>query len=160
MKHKVGDVVQIKSLDWYNENKDEDGWVGEGHMSSFGCDMSEYCGMKAKISKISYNQYRIDIDDGHWEWCDYMLEEDAPEDMVNHPSHYTWLKEKCGIEVIDITRHLDFVSGNIVKYALRASKNKEKGYSDKEKELEDWKKCKWYIEDKIKSLEEEIKNTH
>lgn len=82
------------------------------------------------------------------------------EDMVNHPSHYTWLKDKCGIEVIDITRHLDFVSGNIVKYALRASKKKEKGYSDKEKELEDWKKCKWYIEDKIKSLEEEIKNTH
>ena len=26
-------------------------------------------------------------------------------DKVNHPSHYTWLKELCGIEVIDITRY-------------------------------------------------------
>lgn len=24
-------------------------------------------------------------------------------DNVNHPSHYTWLKDKCGVEVIDIT---------------------------------------------------------
>ena len=29
-------------------------------------------------------------------------------DNVNHPPHYTWLKDKCGIEVIDITRHMDF----------------------------------------------------
>lgn len=25
-------------------------------------------------------------------------------DNVNHPPHYTWLKDKCGIEVIDIVR--------------------------------------------------------
>lgn len=28
-------------------------------------------------------------------------------DSVNHPAHYTWLKELCGIEVIDITRHVN-----------------------------------------------------
>lgn len=28
-------------------------------------------------------------------------------DSVNHPKHYTWLKELCGIEVIDITRHVN-----------------------------------------------------
>lgn len=27
------------------------------------------------------------------------------EDKVNHPSHYTWLKELCDVEVIDITRY-------------------------------------------------------
>ena len=32
----------------------------------------------------------------------------APDDKVNHPSHYTWLKDLCGIEVIDIIRHMDF----------------------------------------------------
>ena len=37
-------------------------------------------------------------------------------DKVNHPSHYTWLKDKCGIEVIDITRHMDFNLGNAIKY--------------------------------------------
>ena len=37
-------------------------------------------------------------------------------DNVNHPPHYTWLKDKCGIEVIDITRHMDFCLGNAIKY--------------------------------------------
>ena len=41
-------------------------------------------------------------------------------DRVNHPSHYTWLKDLCGIEVIDITRHMNFNLGNVIKYTLRA----------------------------------------
>lgn len=76
------------------------------------------------------------------------------EDKVNHPSHYTWLKEKCGIEVIDITRHMDFCLGNAVKYILRAGHKAEEGYSDRQKEIEDLKKAKWYIEDKLKTLEQ------
>lgn len=76
-------------------------------------------------------------------------------DNVNHPSHYTWLKEKCGIEVIDITRHLDFDSGNAIKYILRAGHKSEEGYSDKEKQIEDFKKAIFYLNDKIKMLEGE-----
>lgn len=74
-------------------------------------------------------------------------------DMVNHPSHYTWLKEKCGIEVIDITRHLDFDTGNAVKYLLRAGHKSEKGMTDMEKTIQDLKKAAWYINDRIKTLE-------
>ena len=72
------------------------------------------------------------------------------EDKVNHPSHYTWLKNLCGIEVIDITRHMSFNLGNVVKYVLRAGHKSEKGYSDFDKEIEDLKKAKWYLEDEIK----------
>lgn len=79
----------------------------------------------------------------------------SKEDKVNHPSHYTWLKEKCGIEVIDITRHLDFDSGNAVKYILRAGHKSEEGYSSKEKQIEDFKKAIFYLNDKVKMLEEE-----
>lgn len=75
------------------------------------------------------------------------------EDKVNSPNHYTWLKDKCGIEVIDITRWLDFDTGNAVKYLLRAGYKSEEGYSDKEKEIEDLKKAVWYINDKIKMIE-------
>lgn len=75
------------------------------------------------------------------------------DNKVDHPSHYTWLKEKCGIEVIDITRHMDFCSGNAVKYLLRAGHKSEEGYSAKQKEIEDLKKAIWYINDKIKQLE-------
>lgn len=71
---------------------------------------------------------------------------------IDHPSHYTWLKEKCGIEVIDIARHLDFCLGNAVKYILRAGHKTEEGLTDKEKAVEDLKKAAWYINDKINSL--------
>lgn len=74
------------------------------------------------------------------------------EDKVNHPPHYTWLKKKCGIEVIDITRHLNFCKGNAVKYLLRAGYKTEEGYLDKQKEIEDLKKAIWYIEDEINQL--------
>lgn len=30
LKYKIGDQVKIKSLDWYNKNKDEDGYVDTG----------------------------------------------------------------------------------------------------------------------------------
>ena len=42
MKHKVGDVVQIKSLDWYNKNKDEDGWVRKEGTVVFVTEMYQY----------------------------------------------------------------------------------------------------------------------
>lgn len=78
------------------------------------------------------------------------------EDKVNHPSHYTWLKDKCGIEVIDITRHLDFDLGNAIKYILRSGKKTEQGYDDIEKEIEDLQKAIFYINDKIKLLNDKI----
>lgn len=78
--------------------------------------------------------------------------EKKEEDMVNHPSHYTWLKEKCGIEVIDITRWLDFNIGNAVKYLLRAGHKSEQGLSEKEKTIQDLEKAVWYINDKISQL--------
>ena len=85
---------------------------------------------------------------------------DSCTDKVNHPSHYTWLKDLCGIEVIDITRHMDFCSGNAVKYLLRAGHKSEEGYSDRQKQIEDLKKAVWYINDKIVQLENgEASNT-
>lgn len=74
-------------------------------------------------------------------------------DKVDHPSHYTWLKEKCGIEVIDITRHLDFDKGNAIKYILRSGYKEEEGYTSNQKEIEDIKKAIWYLNDKLKMLE-------
>lgn len=74
---------------------------------------------------------------------------------VEHPNHYTWLKEACGIEVIDITRHFDFDIGNAIKYLLRAGRKQESGLSNKDKQIEDLQKAVWYIKDKIKMLNNE-----
>lgn len=81
-------------------------------------------------------------------------------DKVNHPSHYTWLKDKCGIEVIDITRHLDFCTGNAVKYLLRAGHKEEVGYSEIQKEIEDLEKAIWYINDRISELKSKKLNNY
>ena len=73
-------------------------------------------------------------------------------ERVDHPSHYTWLKDVCGIEVIDITRHMNFNLGNVIKYVLRAGKKSEEGISDIDKTIEDLKKAEFYIKDEIHRL--------
>ena len=89
----------------------------------------------------------------------YKIEEDK---NVSHPSHYTWLKELCGIEVIDITRHMDFDLGNAVKYILRQGRKPilDKDLSDNfnAAAIQDLKKALFYINDKINMLENEYKN--
>jgi len=65
------------------------------------------------------------------------------EDVVNHPSHYT---QYNGFEVIEITEQLDFLTGNAVKYLLRA------GDKDKATEEQDLRKAIWYINRRISNL--------
>ena len=80
-------------------------------------------------------------------------------DHVNHPPHYNWLIDKCGIEVIDIARHLDFDLGNAIKYILRAGKKpiiSKENININKAAIQDLQKAIWYINDKIKMLENEI----
>ena len=73
------------------------------------------------------------------------------EEQVSHPSHYAWLKDLCGVEPLDVCRHLDFNTGNAIKYLLR--KDKVDGNKTKtEKRIEDLHKAVFYIQDEIKLL--------
>ncbi len=83
----------------------------------------------------------------------YELEtENGKSEQVSHPSHYSWLKDLCGVEPLDICRHLDFNIGNAIKYLLR--KDKVDGNKTKtEKRIEDLRKAVFYIQDEIKLLE-------
>ena len=77
---------------------------------------------------------------------------DGKTEQVSHPSHYAWLKDLCGVEPLDICRHLDFNTGNAIKYLLR--KDKVDGNKTKtEKRIEDLRKAVFYIQDEIKLLE-------
>lgn len=73
-------------------------------------------------------------------------------DNVNHPKHYT--SHPSGIECIEVTRHYCFSIGNAIKYLWRAGLKADASLSDKEKEIEDLRKAMWYIEDRIKQLED------
>lgn len=67
-------------------------------------------------------------------------------DSVSHPPHYAdgWSN---GAEVIDLTEHLSFCAGNVVKYVCRA------GRKDPDKHVEDLKKARWYLEREITRIE-------
>ena len=65
------------------------------------------------------------------------------------PSHYRF---PGGVEVINVTKHLDFMTGNVVKYAARA------GRKDGESKLDDLLKAKWYIDTLIKEIQRQEEN--
>ena len=82
----------------------------------------------------------------------YMLEDGGIEivensDNVSHPSHYAngWSNDA---EVIDLTEHLSFCAGNVVKYVCRA------GRKDPDKHVEDLKKARWYLDREIDRVKE------
>ncbi|WP_424462950.1 DUF3310 domain-containing protein [Pseudoclavibacter helvolus] len=64
-------------------------------------------------------------------------------DAIN-PGHYKGFSN--GAEVIDITEHLPFNSGNAVKYLARA------GRKDPAKHLEDLEKARWYVDREIERV--------
>lgn len=69
-------------------------------------------------------------------------------DMVNHPTHYT--SHPSGIEVIQITEHMNFCLGNAIKYIMRSEL--------KGKQIEDLNKAIWYINREIERLQNEQAN--
>ena len=71
-------------------------------------------------------------------------------DLVNHPPHYNSSPAECPgcerrIECIDVTRHMSFNIGSVVKYLWR---------SQYKNGLEDLKKARWYLDDLIKQMEQ------
>jgi hypothetical protein len=105
------------------------------------------------ILRNNFNYSRCLIKDFLKYWKPYEAPNDkAHDDKVNHPSHYTWLKEKAGIEVIDITRWLPADISNAVKYLLRQGHKHEEGMSNNQKAIEDCKKAIWYINDYINNV--------
>ena len=99
MKYKVGDKVRIKSLDWYNENKNINGFV-----FGFTPKMSEYCGKTATIVKVGSFHYELDIDDWDWYWTDEMFDEnyymEQKEFTISIPDGYELDKEMSTFEKI------------------------------------------------------------
>lgn len=72
-------------------------------------------------------------------------------ESVNHPKHYGGEDNTYeAIKVIDAWG-VDFYLGNVLKYICRAGK--------KTGQLEDLKKAKWYLDQKISKIEER-KTTH
>ena len=76
MDYKIGDTIRIKPIEWYEDNKDENGIVVcDPQFHTFIKSMNKYCGKNAVITSISDETYIIDIDSGTFYWTDEMFEE-------------------------------------------------------------------------------------
>ena len=69
--------------------------------------------------------------------------------MVDQPSHYT--SHPSGIECIEITKHMDFLLGNALKYIWRSEL--------KDDMVQDLKKANWYLNKKIEEITK-VDNVH
>ena len=154
MKYKVGDCVRIKSLDWYNENKDEDGDIDCGDGMLFCDKMQEYCGKIMTISRIKPDP--CDPDRGHYLvkenpafWTDKMFEGLAQE----YPKIAIQGDPAKGVSVIDAlvalggenekdviasTKHACYFIGHDGKIRSRLLENIPEGF--KLYTLDQWEK--------------------
>lgn len=80
MKYKIGDKVQIKSIDWYNKYKDEDGVVldEDGVVLCgefvFLEGMKKFCSEIFTISEVFDDCYSVKEDNNEYYWTDEMIE--------------------------------------------------------------------------------------
>lgn len=103
------------------------------------CDKSEYeCELKddAIVIKERIGWFKSDT---------LGARQSTSSDNVSHPAHYAdgWSN---GAEVIDLTEHLSFCGGNVVKYVCRA------GRKNPSKHVEDLEKARWYLDREIERV--------
>lgn len=98
MKYKVGDKVKVKSLDWYNENKNQTGQV-QCLDEIFLEEMSKLCGRLVTIHSIAKHGYYINEDD--YTWTDDMFEETMNNEIrIKVPEGYVIDEENSTFECI------------------------------------------------------------
>ena len=97
MEYNVGDRVRVKSLDWYNENKDEYGNIDINCDFTFYADRSKYSGKVLTISEVFDNCYGVIEDNNEYYWIDEMFEGcvDSVEDRIKE------LRKMCTISLTD-----------------------------------------------------------
>jgi hypothetical protein len=116
-----------------------------------------YGGLMATVLTVDESENLVKIAwldvDGNMEFKEWVRLQDVipasiqeTRDNVNSPSHYQF---PGGVEVIQITKHLNFCRGNAVKYLARA------GRKDIADELEDLKKAAFYVQCEIDRINAE-----
>ena len=88
MRFKVGDRVRIKSIDWYNENKDNYGSIYAGNGFCFWKNMARLCGEIMKITSVKVdpedsNKGYYFMENSKEKWTDEMIEGLVEEEIVD-----------------------------------------------------------------------------
>ena len=107
MIYKKGDKVKIKSLEWYNANKNSEGAVLFHGCRIFDEDMSKFCGKVVTIEHYNSTWHSYDIkEDGKVNfWYDEMfeglaIEDELQEKMVSFEDVCKWLQKTIDDDVL------------------------------------------------------------
>ena len=80
MKHNIGDKVRVKSLEWYNENKNKYGNIQySDNRVFFESNMSKFCGSILTIKGIDIDLDAYKVEENTMLWIDDMVEENVEE---------------------------------------------------------------------------------
>lgn len=129
MKYNVGDKVKIKSLDWYNANKDAEGSIRIGKQELFLKEMVHLLGGVYTIKHACNNSYKLEGDEENWYVADYMLEDEVrsgipSESLINaEPDKYDYCEHNELSTVVSlIDEGWDFYHHDSTRCYLRREK--------------------------------------
>ena len=137
MKYKVGDTVKIKSFDWYNKNKNFNGFVACNN-AIFSKDMSQLCG-KTYVIQVCYINDTYKLKNIPYYFSDDMFEEDIRKISIEIPEGYEIDRENSTFEniifkkkrTINTYSDLEEVKGfSIEEYSGDLAKLSVKGSND------------------------------
>lgn len=137
MKYKVGNRVKIKSFEWYNKNKDENGNVllkPLGYTYNLVKSMARLCEKVVTIKFVGTNYYRILEDVENYYWTDEMIdclveEENLIERFDNNGLPFNeWLSHKGAFYIPD-NYVLKDENGNVINTNKIVLEKKKKEYS-------------------------------
>ena len=114
MKYKIGDRVRIKSLDWYNDNRDYYGNVDCGFYY-FTEEMTKYCGKILTIGEVYRNDYELQ-EDKNFIWTDDMFDSiiENTDDVESKTSSEQMVSLKMICEYLDKELYTSYdLLGNI-----------------------------------------------
>lgn len=122
MKFKVGDKVRVRSLEWYDDNKNDEGYIfGLNNEINFIKAMAQYCGQLFTIQEKE-NYYYL-LYDNVFCWQDWMLEDEAFNEEEKQ-------ENKNSMETKEMTKEEVFVYLNDTKI-LCTSKEESKKVQEK-----------------------------
>ena len=118
LKYKPGDVVVIKSIDWYNDNKDENGNVVLPYID-FTKSMSHFCGKAVTISSIHGYVYELEEDYIN-NYTDDMIDSSYDDDEEHYDCHYH--KKKIFIDDVEYSDVVEISLGGNYELCLEGDK--------------------------------------
>lgn len=101
LKFKVGDKVRVKSLKWYDSEKNSNGNIMKGRI--FTDDMIEYCGQILTIEAVCGDYYEVEGNSNYWQ--DWMLEDEAVTEEKQEVMKTKVMTKKHAQDVVRCTKY-------------------------------------------------------